>query len=104
MVFGLLGGRCGVSLRLRVRMRIDGFGVIRYCVASVGKSGLDGRGIRVERLWRGSLAVLWFWRDSKICPQGKCEPRDCQVFDESSPDTVWLVSPGGVACELTTVF
>jgi hypothetical protein len=31
-------------------------------------------------VWRGSFAVAgsWFWRDSKICPQCKCEPRECQ--------------------------
>ena len=76
----------------------------RCCVASVGKRGLDGRWFCAERLWRGSLDVLWFWRDSKICPQGKCEPRDCQVFDRASPDTVWLIYPDQVAYQLTTVF
>jgi len=42
--------------------------MIRNRVASVGKSGLDGCGICAERLWRGGFDVLWFERDSKICP------------------------------------
>ena len=77
--------------------------MIRNRVASVGKSGLDGRGICAERLWRGGFDVLWFERDSKICPQGKCEPRDCQVFDRSSPYTVWFIYPGELAYHLITV-
>jgi hypothetical protein len=32
--------------------------------------------------------VLRFWRDSKICPQCKCEPRDCQVLRDARPTMV----------------
>jgi hypothetical protein len=39
------------------------------------------------------------WRDSKICPQRKCEPRDCQVFGTLVPVMAWRTCGG---CRHTT--
>jgi hypothetical protein len=69
--------RCGVAstFGLRtgaVRKFLGGVGVVevRLVVGIVRQLGCG------ESPWFGVL----FWRDSKICPQCKCEPRDRQAL------------------------